>query len=97
MALLEQNHPAVSQSPRQFWEDELKNCWIMLSDINRRIHELEIESYTLDTGQSSQSVKRSSLDSLFNTRKNLLSQIKEIEAELGVNTPSRLLTQVVPF
>jgi hypothetical protein len=98
MALIELDHPSVSQTSRQFWEDELKNTRILLADVNRRIHKLEIESYSLDTGQDSESVSRSRLDSLASARTKFLDKIKEIEQELGIglNAGGQCI-QAVPF
>jgi ribonuclease HIII len=98
MALIEINHPAASQDSRQFWEDELKNTRILLADVNERIHKLEIESYSLDTGQDSESVSRSKLDSLVIARTRFLDKIREIEQELGIglNAGGQCI-QAVPF
>jgi hypothetical protein len=98
MALIDAEHPSVAESSRQFWENELANSRILLADVNARIHKLEIEDFSLDTGQNSQRVKRSALDSLINTRVKLIEQIKELETELGLGTPETgQLIQGVPW
>jgi hypothetical protein len=85
--LIEPNNPTVGQTSRRFWEDELENSRIMLADVNDRIHALEIESYTLDTGQTNQAVRRSGLEALITARMRLLKDITEIEALLGLGIP----------
>jgi hypothetical protein len=98
MAILDAGHPAAGQSSREFLEDELKNYRILLADVNERIHKLEVESYTLDTGQTNQSVKRSSLDSLIKAKDNFLEKIFELEDALGISTrESAAAVQVVPW
>jgi hypothetical protein len=100
--LIVSGHPAATQTSQEFWAEELMNCRILLSDVNRRIHELEIESYTIDTGQGSESAKRSSLESLYNVRAKLLDQISELEDTLGIDSDTNSLEsaqciQVAPF
>jgi hypothetical protein len=60
----------------------------MLADVNARIHRLEIESYTLDTGQTNQAVRRSGLEALVVARARLLKEIAELEALLDFGIPS---------
>jgi hypothetical protein len=96
--LIEPNHPAANYSPRQFWEEELRNCLILLADINARIHSLEIENYSIDTGQTSESVRRSALNSLTDAREKLLRQIRDITAILQtIDNTGNNFFQVVPF
>ena len=98
MAVIDSDHPAANQSSRQFLEDELKNYRILLSDVNARIHKLELESYTLDTGQTNQSIKRSSLESLVKAKDNFLEKIFELEDALGISTREcGQAVQVVPW
>jgi hypothetical protein len=98
MAVIEAEHPAAYQSSREFLEDELKNYRILLADVNARVHKLELESYTLDTGQTNQSVKRSSLESLVKAKDNFLEKIFELEEALGISARERAAAvQVVPW
>jgi hypothetical protein len=98
MVLTGAEHPPVLEPSRQFWENELANSRILLADVNGRIHKLEIEDFSLDTGQNSQRVKRSALDSLINARAKLMEQIKELEAELGLDAPETgQLIQAAPL
>jgi hypothetical protein len=98
MALIDPDHPATNQTPRAFLEDELGNYRVLLADVNGRIHKLEIESYTLDTGQTNQSVKRSSLESLVKAKDNFLEKIFELEEALGISAREPgAAVQVVPW
>jgi hypothetical protein len=98
MALIDPNHPAANLSPRQFWQEELNNCLTLLDDVNKRIHELDLESYSLNTGQNVQSVNRSNLTALCNHRDRLLKQIAEYQALLGIGIQyGPIAVQVVPF
>lgn len=94
--LLDPKHSA--KTSRAFWEEELANCRALLNKINRRIYELDIETYSLNTGQDGQSVKRSDLASLVDSRERLLRQTAELEAKLGFDvccTPQCI--QAVPL
>jgi hypothetical protein len=96
--LIQEDHQAVNQSPRQFWQDELDNARVLLADVNRRIHALEIESYSVNTGQNATSAKRSDLNVLIASRERLLKQISELEALLGIGIQSGpVAAQVVPL
>jgi hypothetical protein len=98
MALIQADHPAINQSSRQFWQDELDNARILLADTNQRIHLLEVESYSLNTSQNATSVKRSDLNALSTHRDRLLKQIAELEALLGVGIEyGPVAAQVVPL
>jgi hypothetical protein len=98
MALIQADHPAINQSSRQFWQDELDNARILLADTNQRIHLLEVESYSLNTSQNATSVKRSDLNALSAHRDHLLKQIAALEALLGVGIEyGPVAAQVVPL
>lgn len=98
MALIDSNHPAANQSSKDFLLDELRNYRILLADVNERIHKLELESYTLDTGQTNQSIKRSSLESLVKAKDNFLEKIFELEDALGISAREcGQAIQVVPL
>lgn len=85
-----------------FWTDELENSRTLLEQIDKAIYALSITlessegvtEYTIDTGQTSQTVRRADLPNLHNQRKNLLILIDELERKLGLHgSPSR---QIVP-
>jgi hypothetical protein len=98
MALIDPDHPATNQTSRAFLEDELRNYRVLLADVNERVHKLEIESYAFDTGQTNQSVKRSSLESLVKAKDNFLEKIFELEEALGISAREPgAAVQVVPW
>jgi hypothetical protein len=99
MALIAENHPALSGDPGQFWRDELNNSRILLYELDKAIHALtkkEIHQYTINTGQDTQTVTRQDLPELYARRAALMKEIKELEDELGVSEPKQKLVQVVP-
>jgi hypothetical protein len=101
MALLEAGHPSVSGNEKQFWEDQLKNSRVLLYELDKAILALEreeVESYTLDTGQTTFTARRQNLPELIRQRASLVSQIQSINATLEViNSAGGNFTQVVPF
>jgi hypothetical protein len=67
MALIDPNNPIVSQSAENTRDDYLKNLLINRDAVQKAIFELTkvgVKSYTLDTGQNSQTVTRQDLNSL---------------------------------
>ena len=97
MPLIDDSSPANDQTSREYWEDELKNSRILLYEINKAIQVLSSgnhQSYTLDTGQSRQTVTRLDLNSLFLQRDNLINQISNLENKLGY---SKSVKQVIPL
>jgi hypothetical protein len=101
MALIEARHPALSGDNRQFWQDQLDNSRILLHELDVAILKLErqeIESYTIDTGQSNQTVHRVNLPELMKQRASLLKQIQDITATLdSIDNAGGSFIQVVPF
>jgi hypothetical protein len=101
MALIEAAHPALYGSDRQFWEDQLKNSRVLLFELDKAILALErqeIESYTINTGQDVQTVKRQNLPELIRQREALLRQIQSIQAALEIlSSAGNNLIQVVPY
>jgi hypothetical protein len=88
MALISGNHPDIEEDQRGFWEDELINARILLTELNKLIFQLEhndIKSYGLDTGQDNITTTRQDLPSLIDRREKLIKQIKELEDMLGIN------------
>lgn len=101
MALIEAGHPALSGNNRQFWEDQLKNSRILLHELDIAILKLErqeVESYTIDTGQSNQTVRRVNLPELMKQRAVLIKQIQDISTMLdNIDNGGGSFIQVVPF
>jgi hypothetical protein len=96
MALIAEEHPALSGDPKQFWQDELNNSRILLYELDRAIHALtkkEISHYTINTGQDSQTVTRQDLPNLYIRREALIKQIMELEEKIN---PKQKTFQVVP-
>jgi hypothetical protein len=88
MALISDNHPALADNQRKYWDDELKNTKILLADLNQLIFKLEheeIKAYGMDTGQNNISTTRQDLPSLIDRREKLIKQIKDFEDMLGIN------------
>ena len=99
MAVIAENHPALSGDPNQFWKDELDNTRILLNELDKAIYTLtkkEIRQYTINTGQDAQTVTRHDLPQLYDRRKGLINQIAELESKLGIGEPSGAAFQVVP-
>lgn len=81
---------ASSENSCEYWENELANSKILLYELNKAISAIintGIQSYTLDTGQSSQTVTRANLAAIIQQRNELISQIREIELYLGIGKP----------
>jgi hypothetical protein len=101
MALIEAGHPALSGNDRQFWQDQLNNSRILLHELDVAILMLErqeIESYTIDTGQINQTVRRVNLPELMKQRAALIKQIQDISATLdNIDNSGGSFIQVVPF
>jgi hypothetical protein len=99
MALIADNHPALSGDPKQFWKDELGNSRIILYELDKAIHALtkkEIRQYTINTGQDAQTVTRQDLPGLYDRREKLLKQIQELEIMTGEREADAGMLQVVP-
>jgi hypothetical protein len=101
MALIELENPAISGNEKQFWEDQLKNTRILLFELDKAILALERgeeESYTVDTGQTTFTVRRQNLPELIRQRASLIGQMESISATLEtINSAGGNFVQVVPF
>jgi hypothetical protein len=96
MALIAENHPALSGDKNQFWKDELDNSRILLYELDKAIHALtkkEIQHYTINTGQDTQTVTRYDLPGLYIRREALLREIEALEDKID---PKQKIFQVVP-
>lgn len=80
---------APQQTSCDFWRDELQNLRVLLYEYDRAIADLaagRITEYHLNTGQSSQTVKRTDISALQNARDNLIIQIDAIEKRVNGGT-----------
>lgn len=91
MSLLDESHSSNTQTSLEYWEDELKNSRVLLFKINEAIDTISSGShqeYTLDTGQSRQTVKRVDLPQLIQQRDNLIGKIRQLELYLREGRPN---------
>lgn len=85
--LIDENNPAAKESSETTWRDMLANAKILLAAIDGAILAFTtsgISEYSLNTGQDSQTVKRTDLASLMLRRKDLINQIAILEARFGI-------------
>jgi len=97
MALIDPGNITNGESSSQFWKDELENLRALLNQVDIAILKLtknEIAEYTIDTGQTRQTVKRNDLLYLRSWRNDLITQIATLEKRLGLNGSSAV--KVVP-
>jgi hypothetical protein len=93
MPIIDPDSPAASETSLSYWESELKNARILLYKYDEAIAALAdagVKSYTLDTGQSSQSVTRQDMAMLTERRRELMAQVRQLEQYLGVGKPGAL-------
>lgn len=89
----------ISDSREQFWQDELENAKILLVQVEKAIHALTADlgtsggvlSYTLNTGQDSQTVTRADVSQLYAKRESLLKNINDLERMLGLHGAARVI------
>ena len=102
MALIDAGSPASTDNLLQYWKDELKNRQTHQFEINKAVLKLarnEKESYTLDTGQTTVTVRRHNLPELLKQLAGLTREIQYIAgiiAELENAGVSRFV-QVRPY
>lgn len=98
MAIIDESSAAYNENSCTSWNDTLQNSKIILYEYDKAILALSktdgIKSYTLNTGQGSQTVTRQDLNMLLETRQLLLSQIYDLELFLGVRSGVK---QVIPL
>jgi hypothetical protein len=101
MALIEADNPASTGATRDYWQDQLRNTRVLIFELDKAILKLErqeIESYTVDTGQTTFTARRVNLPELLRQRAALLKQAQEIEALLeNADNSGSCFIQVVPF
>lgn len=91
MSLLDETHSSYTQTSKEYYEDELKNSRVLLFKINEAISTISSGShqeYTLDTGQSRQTVKRIDLPALIDRRDKLIGHIRQLELYLREGRPN---------
>jgi len=96
MAVLDDNHPAITGSAAHSWQDVIKNSKIILFELDKAIIALMqegIRGFTLNTGMTTQTVTNQDLPILIQRRDDLLEQIKKLES---FNAPPAMKTKVVP-
>lgn len=90
MPVIDPDNAAALQTSDAYWQDELKNSRILLYKYNQAIAALTeagVKSYSLDTGQSSQSVTRQDLAMLYKEQQTLTGRIRQLELFLGEGKP----------
>lgn len=74
-----------SLSNREYYLNEYENLKIILFEYDKAIMSVSNhKSYTLNTGQTTQTVTRHDLSALINARNSILSQMRELELFLGI-------------
>jgi len=97
MPIIDLTSTAYNENSYDFWNNELENCKIILFEIEKAILAITIgnhKSYTLDTGQGSQTVSRLDLPALQEQKTNLLCVINDLELKLGIR---HICKRVVPL
>jgi hypothetical protein len=99
MAIIEEGHPALSGTAAESWADLVANSKIILFELDKAILALTregIKSFTLNTGQTQQSVTPLDLPVLIQRRKDLVDQIERLEVQAEAETNRPVMVQVVP-
>ena len=89
----------ITGSVSDFWNDELENAKILLVEVEKAIKNLTtdmvssggVQSYTLNTGQDSQTVTRADISQLYAKREALLKNIDDLERKLGLHGGARII------
>lgn len=89
----------ITDSQEQFWQDELDNAKILLNQVEKAIYALTVDlgasggvhSYTLNTGQDSQTVTRADVSQLYAKRESLIKNINDLERMLGLHSAARII------
>ena len=89
----------ITDSQEQFWKDELDNAKILLIEVEKAIKALTsdmvssggVQSYTLNTGQDSQTVTRADISQLYAKRAELQKNINDLERMLGLHGAARVI------
>jgi len=97
MGIIDPDNEIVNESSCEYWQNELVNTKILLNEIDKAILAItktNIESYTIDTGQSRQTVTRVNIPALIQQKSSLQNTINSLELKLGVGQPA--VKQVIP-
>jgi hypothetical protein len=96
LAIIDETSSIVNETSAESWQDTLTNSKIILFEYDKAIlslSKLNHKSYTLNTGQSSQTVTRQDLPMLVEMRQLIMSQIDDLEKMLNIRKPT---IQILP-
>jgi hypothetical protein len=85
--IIDDNSKALGQSSQQYYSDELENSRILLFEVDKAIFAITSgnhHSYTINSGQSTQTVTRENISELIKSRDDLLYTISELECRLNI-------------
>jgi hypothetical protein len=96
MALIDPNNPA-GKSLREILEEQLNDYIVLLSDVNVKLHNFELEQYAFNSSQNSTSARNTSYADLIKAQEYYLKKIRELNIELGLSEGGPIAAQVVPL
>ncbi|AEM22153.1 hypothetical protein Bint_1534 [Brachyspira intermedia PWS/A] len=86
---LDDDNNISSLSSKEYYKNEYNNLRILLFEYDKAILSVQNhKSYTLNTGQTTQTVTRHNLSELIEAKKDILNQMRELEMHLGIGKPS---------
>ncbi|MEI0477938.1 MULTISPECIES: hypothetical protein [Brachyspira] len=86
---LDDDNNISSLSSEEYYKNEYNNLRILLFEYDKAILSVQNhKSYTLNTGQTTQTVTRHNLSELIEAKKDILNQMRELEMHLGIGKPS---------
>ncbi|MEI0492060.1 hypothetical protein R4J17_06415 [Brachyspira intermedia] len=86
---LDDDNNINSLSSEEYYKNEYNNLRILLFEYDKAILSVQNhKSYTLNTGQTTQTVTRHNLSELIEAKKDILNQMRELEMHLGIGKPS---------
>lgn len=86
---LDDDNNISSLSSKEYYKNEYNNLRILLFEYDKAILSVQNhKSYTLNTGQTTQTVTRHNLSELIEAKKDILNQMRELEMYLGIGKPS---------
>ena len=86
---LDDDNNISSLSNEEYYKNEYNNLRILLFEYDKAILSVQNhKSYTLNTGQTTQTVTRHNLSELIEAKKDILNQMRELEMYLGIGKPS---------
>lgn len=86
---LDDDNNISSLSSEEYYKNEYNNLRILLFEYDKAILSVQNhKSYTLNTGQTTQTVTRHNLSELIEAKKDILNQMRELEMHLGIGNPS---------